>query len=79
MRRIPLGVPVGLVHAVDDETVSVRRSRAYAEAARAAGDEVTLAETPGGHRDPIDPGSRAWAVALQWLDGGAGSARDARP
>ena len=69
MRRIPLGVPVGLVHAIDDATVSIVRSRAYAAAAHAAGDDVTLAETPGGHRDPIDPASRAWSVAAQWLDG----------
>jgi acetyl esterase/lipase len=68
MRRIPLGVPVGLVHAAGDETVSIERSREYAAAARAAGADVTLAETPGGHRDPIDPDSRAWAAALQWLD-----------
>ena len=75
MRRIPLGVPVGLVHSVDDETVSIRRSRTYLAAALAAGDDVTLAETAGGHRDPIDPGSAAWAVAAQWLDGSAGDAR----
>ena len=71
MRRIPLGVPVGLVHATGDETVSVRRSREYAAAARAAGAVVSLTETPGGHREPIDPGSRAWAVAAQWLAGDA--------
>ena len=69
MRRIPLGVPVGLVHATGDETVSVQRSREYATAAHAAGAAVSLAETPGGHRDPIDPDSRAWAVAVQWLEG----------
>jgi acetyl esterase/lipase len=68
MRRIPLAIPVGIVHALRDETVSIRRSRDYAAAARAAGAAVTLAETPGGHRDPIDPGSRAWAVAAAWLD-----------
>ena len=68
MRRIPLGVPVGLVHSVDDQTVSIRRSRAYAAAALAAEAEVTLIETSGGHRDPIDPGSRAWAVAARWLE-----------
>ena len=73
MRRIPLGVPVGLVHAVDDATVSVQRSRDYLAAARAAGDAVSLTETPGGHRDPIDPASRAWAIAADWL------ARDAGP
>lgn len=68
MRRIPLAVPVGLVHATGDETVSVLRSREYAAAARAAGAEVSLAETPGGHRDLIDPDSRGWAVAVQWLE-----------
>lgn len=68
MRRIPLGVPVGLVHAVDDETVSIGSSRDYAAAARAAGAEISLTETPGGHRDPIDPRSRAWRAAALWLD-----------
>jgi acetyl esterase/lipase len=67
MRRVPLGVPVGLVHAIGDETMSIERSRAYAAAARAAGADVTLTETPGTHRDPIDPESRAWSVAAGWL------------
>ena len=72
MRRIPLAVPVGLVHAPGDRTVSVRRSRDYVAAARSAGAEVTLAEPPGGHRDPIDPGSAAWRAAAQWLARSAG-------
>jgi acetyl esterase/lipase len=71
MRRIPLDVPVALVHAQDDRTVSVQRSREYAAAARAAGADVTLAEPPGGHRDVIDPRSRAWKVAAEWLSGSA--------
>lgn len=68
IRRIPLEVPVGMVHAVDDETVSVEHSRTYVAAARAAGGIVTLTESPGGHRDVIDPSSRAWAAAVAWLD-----------
>jgi acetyl esterase/lipase len=68
MRRLPLEVPVGLVHAVKDETVDVQRSRDYAAAARAAGGVVSLTEAPGGHRDPIDPSTRAWAAAAAWLD-----------
>jgi len=68
IRRLPLGLPVGMVHSVDDETVSVERSREYAAAARAAGGVVTLTEAPGGHRDPIDPSSPAWAAAVAWLD-----------
>jgi acetyl esterase/lipase len=67
MRRLPLRVPVGLVHARGDETVSVQRSRDYAAAARAAGGDVTLVEPPGGHRDPIDPRSAAWRAAAGWL------------
>jgi fermentation-respiration switch protein FrsA (DUF1100 family) len=71
MRRIPLGVPVGIVHGRDDETVSVRRSREYVAAAHAAGADVTLTETPGGHRGPIDPVTRAWNAAAGWLADGA--------
>jgi acetyl esterase/lipase len=67
IRRIPLNVPVGLVHARDDETVSVRRSREYLDAARGAGADVTMIETAGGHRDPIDPSTEAWRAAAGWL------------
>jgi len=69
MRRIPLNIPVGLVHAHGDETVSVKRSREYADTARAAGADVSLIETAGGHRDPIDPASAAWGAAAGWLAG----------
>lgn len=71
MRRIPLGVPVGIVHARGDETVALRRSRDYAAAARAAGADVTLAEPEGGHRDPIDPSASAWHEAAGWLSAAA--------
>ncbi len=67
MQRLPLGIPVGLVHAAGDETVSVQRSRDYAAAALAAGADVTLVEPRGGHRDPIDPHSEAWRAAARWL------------
>ena len=56
------GVPALVVHPVGDETVPVARSREYAAATGCA-----LVETPGGHRDPIDPSSAAWAAARQWL------------
>ena len=67
MRRLPLAVPVGLVHACGDETISVQRSREYAAAALAVGADVTLVEPPGGHRDPINPRSMAWRAAAGWL------------
>jgi fermentation-respiration switch protein FrsA (DUF1100 family) len=69
MRRIPLDVPVLLVHPREDETVPVRRSRDYAAAARAAGADVALVEPAGtGHRDPIDPTGEGWAAAVAWLE-----------
>jgi acetyl esterase/lipase len=70
MRLVPLGVPTLLVHGAEDETVPVKRSREYAEAARAAGDDVTLVEpVPGGHRVHPDPRSEAWRVAAEWIAG----------
>jgi acetyl esterase/lipase len=68
MRLLPLGVPALLVHGAEDETVPVQRSRDYAAAARAAGDDVTLVEpVPGGHRIHPDPRSEAWRVAAEWV------------
>jgi acetyl esterase/lipase len=75
MRLVPLGVPTLLVHGAEDETVPVKRSREYAEAARAAGDDVTLVEpVPGGHRVHPDPRSEAWRVAAEWIAGPVRSA-----
>lgn len=68
IRRVPLGVPTLLVHPADDQTVPVERSRAYAAAAKAAGDDVVLVESVGGgHRAPIHPGSEAWLKVVEWL------------
>ena len=65
IRRAPLDVPVLIVHARDDATIPIRRSREYAAA---AGDGVTLVETAnGGHRAPIFPPSGAWRTAADWL------------
>src|SRR4051794_35330636 len=61
MQLLPLGKPLLLVHGVDDGTIPVGRTRDYAAAARAAGDEVELVEPhPGGHRSHIDPRSNGW-------------------
>lgn len=57
------GVPALVVHPTADETVPVKRSREYA-----ASHGVELVETPGTHRDPIDPSSGAWATAVRWLE-----------
>ena len=66
---IPLGVPQVLVHGTEDDAVPVAMSRAYADAARAAGDTVTLHELPGvGHMELIDPNDPAWHVAATALE-----------
>ncbi len=68
VRRVPLGVPVLLVHPREDRTVPVARSRAYAQAAQQRGGAVELVEPPGGHVAPIDPASEAWRTAAQRLE-----------
>jgi acetyl esterase/lipase len=67
IRRVPLGVPILLVHGTADETVPPRRSRDFATAARAAGDDVTLVEPNADHRQVIDPQHPAWAPVPIWL------------
>ena len=65
---VPLGVRQVLVHGTEDEAVPVEMSRAYAAAARTAGDTVTLHELPGvGHMELIDPRDPAWRVAANAL------------
>jgi acetyl esterase/lipase len=67
---VPLSIPVLLVHGTEDATVSVRRSRNYAQAARAAGASVELVEIPGtdgAHRSHVFPSSAGFAAVLRWL------------
>jgi acetyl esterase/lipase len=68
--RVPLELPVLLVHGVEDTIVSVALSRSYRDAARAAGGTVELVELPGEaglHRAHIDPRGAAWAPVARWL------------
>ena len=68
IQLLPVGAPLLLVHGADDATIPIAKTRAYAEAARAAGDSVGLAEPqPGGHRSHVDPRSPAWRAAVEWL------------
>ncbi len=68
---VPLEIPVLLVHGTDDGTVSVRRSRNYAAAARAHGASVELVEIAGpagAHRSHVFPSSAGWTAVARWLD-----------
>jgi acetyl esterase/lipase len=67
-RRLPVGVPLLLVHGARDASVPPEMSRDFAEAARAAGDDCTLEEVPGeGHPEHLEPDSRVWRAVLDWL------------
>jgi acetyl esterase/lipase len=66
--RLPAGVPVTLVHGTADAQVPIEQSRRYADAARTAGDPVTLTELAGvDHFALIDSRSSAWAVCQRHL------------
>jgi acetyl esterase/lipase len=68
---VPAPAPVLLVHGTADSTVSVRRSRNYAQAARAAGANVELIEIAGeagSHRSHIFPASASWTAVAEWLE-----------
>src|SRR4051794_19464762 len=69
IERVPIGVPQLLVHGTEDVRVPVDMSRRYAEAAGAAGDDVTFAVRPGeDHFVHLDPGGGAWADVVGWLE-----------
>lgn len=65
MQRLPVRVPVRLVHGDADQLVPVSFSQRYADAAVAAGDRTRL-EVPldTGHFALIDPQSAAWPAVV---------------
>jgi acetyl esterase/lipase len=64
-RLLPTGVPTVLVHGTRDEDVPLAVSRAYRDAAGAAGDDVRLHELVDvDHMSLIDPASTAWPAVL---------------
>jgi dipeptidyl aminopeptidase/acylaminoacyl peptidase len=68
IERVPLGLPQLLVHGDADDRVPVDLSERYAEAARAAGDDVELVVLPGeDHFVHLDPSGRAWETVVRWL------------
>lgn len=62
---VPSGAPYLLVHGDADPIVPIEISERYHEAARAAGDDVTLLTLPGaGHFELIDPASAVWPAIV---------------
>jgi dipeptidyl aminopeptidase/acylaminoacyl peptidase len=68
VRHLPLGCPTLVVHGDADENVPIDLSEAFVAAARAAGDDVTWRELPGGdHFVVIDPSASVWREVVSWL------------
>ena len=66
---LPRGVPVLLIHGGRDEIVPPGQSRAFAHAARAAGDAVELVEfVDADHFDVIEVGHPSWDVTVAWIE-----------
>lgn len=66
--RLPTGVRTLLVAPKDDFVVPQAVSVSYAEKARAAGDDVTLAEPAGDHYLVLDPAGEPWATAAAYIE-----------
>jgi acetyl esterase/lipase len=65
---LPLGIPQVLIHGTADTNVPLEISQSYAQAAKAAHDNVTLFELPGvDHFDVINPRTPAWATTIESL------------
>jgi acetyl esterase/lipase len=67
LARLPLGAPVAVVCCRGDDPDLLDASRRFADAARAAGDEVHVVEEDGDHFSVVDPGSAVWAGLVRVL------------
>ncbi len=71
-RRLPIGAPQLLVHGTADDRVPIELARAYAQRARAAGDDCRLLELDGiDHFDVIDPRETCWSAVCAAVTGAA--------
>ncbi len=79
VERLPLHVPVRLIHGTADRIVPIEQSRTYAERAKAKGDDVKLVELEEeGHFDAVAPEGKAFdaiAHAVKELTHSKGGAR----
>jgi acetyl esterase/lipase len=67
--RLPVGVPLLLVHGERDDDVPVHVSRGFAAAAADAGDACDLVVIDDeGHYEHLEPGSRSWRAVVEWLE-----------
>ena len=66
--RVPIGVPIVVLHGTEDVQVPAKVASRYADAARAAGDQVELQVIEGeDHFAFLDPNTRCWKLTLDAL------------
>ena len=65
IERVPLGVPVRIVHGAGDTIVPLEQSRTLADRMKAAREQPVITEVAGaGHFDLVAPQSMAWSAVL---------------
>ncbi|RVW11006.1 alpha/beta fold hydrolase [Prescottella agglutinans] len=69
--RVPIGVPVVVLHGSEDAQVPAKIASRYHDAARAAGDPVDVHLIEGeDHFAFLDPNTRSWKLSRELLLGG---------
>jgi acetyl esterase/lipase len=67
--RLPIGVPLALVHGDSDPLVPIAQSERFVAAAEAVGERVEFTRLAGiGHFELIDPSAPAWRICREHLD-----------
>jgi pimeloyl-ACP methyl ester carboxylesterase len=66
IERVPIPVPVRLVHGALDPTVPLDQARSFLERQRAAGGSAEIAVIEGaGHFDVVAPQAAAWPAVVE--------------
>ena len=67
-RRLPIGVPLLLVHGERDDDVPVAHLARVRGGRTAAGDDCELVVIDDeSHYEHLEPGSRCWRAVVEWL------------
>jgi hypothetical protein len=62
---VPIGLPLAVVSAADDDPDLLEIGRSFVAAATRAGDDVVVVDGPGDHFAVIDPASAIWPAIVE--------------